>query len=97
MSTFNTRKDRQQDGKAKPHFLVKYRTRKGIKYIHHVDRRGNRAPHCNYSKNPAYWNNIYTTRRRRADDREQAQRIMLGWDAEGITWLVDKRPTEYWW
>lgn len=96
MSTFNTRRDRDGRGKAKPHFRVQYAS-PDAKHIHHADRRGEHAPRCNYSKNPGWWDNIFTTRRRRTDDRLKAAAVMRGADPDGLAWLMDKRPMTYWW
>lgn len=97
MSTFNPRKDRDRHGKPLPHWRVQYATRSRVKYIHYADRNGDNAPGVNYSKNPGYWNNLYTTRRRRANDRPQAHAVMTGADADSLLWLPDNRPSEYYW
>lgn len=97
MSIFNTRKDRDRHGKPLPHFRVKYATKCRIKYVHHADRAGENAPRVNYGKNPGWWNNLYTTRRRRADDRALAHAIVRGADPEGLLWLPSKQPNEYYW
>lgn len=96
MSNFNKIKDRDQHGKAKPHFRVPYPSYEA-KYCHYADRYGRRSPGVNYNKNPGWWNNIFTTRKRRADDRANAVKILHGHDPDGIGWLCDKRPTDYYW
>lgn len=97
MSTFNTRRDRDKHGKAKGHYLVQYPSQDGSKYIHHADHRGDNAPSVNYSKNPAWWDNLYTTRRRRTDDRLKAVSVLRGADPDGIAWFPNKRPGDYYW
>ncbi|EDY2030089.1 hypothetical protein GTB64_004531 [Salmonella enterica] len=97
MSVFNARKDRDGHGKAKPHFRVKYAS-PDAKLMHHRDRRNwENMPRCNYSANPADWNRLYTTRRRRADDLANCRAIELGYDPEGVLWSPDRYPTEYYW
>lgn len=97
MSTFNTRKDRDRHGKPLPHWRVQYATRCHVKHIHYAERYGENAPRANYSKNPGYWNNVYTTRRRRAEERTHAQAIVTGADPDGLLWLPSNRPSEYYW
>ena len=93
MSTFNTRKDRLPSGKAKPHYHIDFRSRPAAKYVHP----GDRWPRINVNKNPAWWNRLYTTRKRRADDRANLNRVIQGWDLDGLVWAVNNRPTEYYW
>ncbi|EBA6160037.1 hypothetical protein BIW22_20705 [Salmonella enterica] len=97
MSVFNARKDRDTHGKAKPHFRVKYAS-PDAKHMHHADRRNwEKVPRCNYGANPAEWNRLYTTSRRRASDKLNRRAVELGDDAEGILWSPDNYPTEYYW
>ena len=97
MSTFNTRRDRDKHGKAKGHYLVQYPSQDDSKYIHHSDHRGDNASSVNYSKNPAWWDNLYTTRSRRADDRLKAVSVLRGAAPDGIAWFPNKRPGDYYW
>ena len=96
MSNFNKVKDRDRHGKAKPHFRVQYPSY-AAKHCHHADRYGERAPGMSYNNNPGWWDNLYTTRRRRADDRINAGKILHGRDPDSICWMPDKKPTEYYW
>ncbi|EON2338967.1 hypothetical protein ACLLKL_001936 [Escherichia coli] len=97
MSVFNARKDRDGHGKAKPHYRVKYSTSDG-QVIHHRHKRDwENVPHCNYSANPGWWDNLHTTRPRRAADRNNLRAIVTGGDAEGIAWLPGNRPSNYYW
>ncbi|EAM6792394.1 hypothetical protein E0G74_01370 [Salmonella enterica] len=97
MSVFNSRKDRDGHGKAKPHYRVKYSS-PDAKHIHHADRRNwEKAPRCNYSANPGWWDRLYHTRPRRADDRNNARAIVKGYDAEGVVWMLHNRPYIYFW
>ncbi|ENY2746163.1 hypothetical protein ACFW4A_003775 [Escherichia coli] len=41
------------------------------------------------------WKRLYTTLRRRADDRRQCHRVMQGDDPEGIVWFPDCYPQIY--
>lgn len=97
MSTFNKIKDRDAAGKPLPHFRIKYPSTWGIQYVHHRDRRGPNSPDIDYNKNPGWWNRLYTTKRRRADDRANIGRVMHDWDTDGLVWLRDKRPSDYYW
>lgn len=94
MSTFNTRRDRDCHGKPLPHWRMQYSTLCRVKHIHYADRYGDNAPRVNYSKNPGYWNNLYTTRRRRADECALAHAVVTGADPDSLLWL---RPLEYYW
>lgn len=97
MSNFHRVIDRDRHGKPLPHFRIKYPSSEGIQYTHHRDRRGPNSPGCDYSKNPGWWNRLTTTRRRRIDDRQLLNSILRGADPEGIVWMPDKRPSEYYW
>lgn len=81
MSNFNTRKDRLPNGKAKPHNLKRW------------ERYPDRSVF--YNKNPAWWNRIYTTKIRRANDGANIKRIMYGTHPDGIAWMPDRKPMKW--
>lgn len=83
MSVFNTRKDRLPNGKAKPHKMKAWERYPAMRRF--------------YNKSPAYWNRIYTTKRRRASDRELIYKVVSGSDLDGIAWSPDNYPTIYYW
>jgi hypothetical protein len=56
-------------------------------------RRSN-APRVNYGKNPGYCNNLYTTRRRRADEYGLAHAVVTGADPDSLLWLSNNHPLE---
>lgn len=98
MSNFHRVKDRLPDGKAPPHHCLKYASRDGTTHIHHRDRYNYpELPRCNFAKNPSWWNNLHTTRRRRTDDRLNVKCVLHGADPDGIVWMPDRRPSEYFW
>lgn len=73
MSTFNTRKDRDRNGKAKPH------KHSGIPTLTGKWRHPSMDCWVNYSTPGDHeWKRLYTTLRRRADDRRQCHRVMQG-------------------
>ena len=87
MSTFNTRKDRDRNGKAKPH------KHSGIPTLTGKWRHPSMDCWVNYSTPGDHeWKRLYTTLRRRADDRRQCHRVMQGDDPEGIVWFPDCYP-----
>jgi len=47
--------------------------------------------------NPGRWNRLYTTRKRRAADRRNAWLVIAGCDPDGMVWMPERRPTEYYW
>ena len=90
MSTFNTRKDRDRNGKAKPH------KHSGIPTLTGKWRHPSMDCWVNYSTPGDHeWKRLYTTLRRRADDRRQCHRVMQGDDPEGIVWFPDCYPQIY--
>jgi len=96
MSEFNTRKDRDQRGKAKPHYRLGYRTKKGIKLIAFVMHYNDEPlPRCNHSKSPGWWNRLFSTAPRRTADRKNIQAIMHGMEPDGISWHTHKKPVSY--
>ena len=79
MSTLNTRKDRDRNGKAKLH------NHSGIPTLTGKWRHPSMDCWVNYSTPGDHeWKRLYTTLRRRADDRRQCHRVMQGDDPEGI-------------
>ncbi|WP_145557692.1 hypothetical protein [Yersinia aldovae] len=94
MSTFNTRKDRNWLGKPKPHQHVSFPSRDGK--MKHYDE-DVRNYHCNYSKNPGWWDNLCTTRANRAGTRAKLRELLKGIEPEGILWLPNNRPRKYYW
>ncbi len=73
MSTLNTRKDRDRNGKAKPH------NHSGIPTLTGKWRHPSMDCWVNYSTPGDHeWKRLYTTLRRRADDRRQCHRVMQG-------------------
>ncbi|WP_275554654.1 hypothetical protein [Mixta sp. Marseille-Q2659] len=53
-----------------------------------------------YYSNPNgthYWKWLYTTKPRRAADKERIHRIMRGADPEGMAWSPDNYPTKWYW
>lgn len=90
MSTFNTSKDRDRNGKAKPH------KHSGIPTLTGKWRHPSMDCWVNYSTPGDHeWKRLYTTLRRRADDRRQCHRVMQGDDPEGIVWFPDCYPQIY--
>lgn len=79
MSVFNSRKDRFPNGKAKPHNL----------------KARDRFPtlRAYFNKSSSDWNRLYTTKRRRANDKEKLHKVIAGYDADGIAWSPDNYPT----
>lgn len=83
MSVFNSRKDRLPNGKAKPHKFKSWERFPSLRAF--------------YNKSPSDWNRLYTTKRRRADDKEKLHKVIAGYDADGIAWSPDNYPTQYNW
>jgi len=50
-----------------------------------------------YWRNPSWWNRIYTTKKRRGDDRINLFKIIKNCDPEWIIWMPDKKPDSYFW
>ena len=90
MSTLNTRKDRDRNGKAKLH------NHSGIPTLTGKWRHPSMDCWVNYSTPGDHeWKRLYTTLRRRAGDRRQCHRVMQGDDPEGIVWFPDCYPQIY--
>lgn len=83
MSVFNTRRDRRPDGTPKAHNLKKYERYPSMRAF--------------YNKSPSWWDHLHTTKRRRADDRQNLFRIIEGRDPEGIIWMRDNFPQIFYW
>lgn len=83
MSTFNTRKDRNPDGTPKAHNLKQYDRYPSMRAF--------------YNKSPAWWNRMYTTKRRRANDRQNLYLVIDGQDPESLLWLPDSFPQIFYW
>lgn len=47
--------------------------------------------------NPSWWNRIFTTKSRRADDRLNEWRILAGSDPDELIWMLDRHPDIYYW
>jgi len=59
---------------------------------------GHRHPPAYWiSHNPGHWNRLYTTRKRRAADRHNSRLVVKEHHPDGIVWMPDRRPTEYYW
>lgn len=54
-------------------------------------------PSCWIGTNPGWWNRTFTTKPRRADDRENEWRVLAGYDPDGLVWMPDRRPNVYFW
>ena len=50
-----------------------------------------------YWRNPSWWNRIYTTKKRRVDDRKNLFEITKGCDPDFIVLMLDKKPDNYFW
>ncbi|WP_434660955.1 hypothetical protein ACMYSL_28880 [Klebsiella sp. MISC125] len=93
MSTFNTRRDRTRDGKAKPHKHTKCASLNG-KWHHPAE--GDSWPRMNWNTpGPHDWKRLYTTLYRRANDHQNLRAILSGTDPEGMNWCPDNYPDEY--
>ena len=46
---------------------------------------------------PAWWDIVFHTRPKRAQEREMEHRVMRGADPENLAWPVPKKPHNYFW
>lgn len=66
----------------------------------HAQRRAayrNQEPKPWYRQTPSAWNIRYHTRPRRAQDRQEIQRIMHGKDPDDAIFALSKKPHHYYW
>lgn len=56
-----------------------------------------KVPYRFYWRNPSWWNRIYTTKKRRADDRINQFNILRGSDPDSIVWMPDRKPDSWFW
>lgn len=94
MSVFNTRRDRDRNGKPKPHYHVGYPGFDG-KMMHHCDRISGFWPNWNTCHCPSAWTRMFMTRPRRAKESVAIGRIMKGTDPDGILFPHRTKPFVY--
>lgn len=94
MSVFNTRKDRKQNGKPKPHYYVGYPGFEG-KMMYHHDRTAGSWPAWNACHSPSAWTRMFMTRPRRVKEAAAIVRIMKEADPDGILFPHPTKPYIY--
>ena len=94
MSVFNTRKDRERNGKPKPHYHVGYPGFEG-KMMHHRNRTAGCWPDWNARHCPSARTRMFITRPRRAKESAAIARIMKGADPDGVLFPRPRKPYIY--
>lgn len=94
MSVFNSRRDRDHNGKPKPHCHVGYPGFEG-KMMHQRHRSSWLWPDFNTCHCPSTWTRMFMTRPRRAKEFAALRRIMKGGDPDGILFPHRSRPYVY--